>query len=42
MGVLNRHDEEAGDVIYLKEDGFGGLVISMLATGTRVRGFKHG
>ena len=24
------------------EDGFGGLVVSMLASGTRVRGFKPG
>ena len=26
----------------IKEDGFGGLVVSILATGTRVRGFKPG
>ena len=28
--------------LYTIEDGFGGLVVSMLASGTRVRGFKPG
>jgi hypothetical protein len=27
---------------YGQEDGFGGLVVSILATGTRVRGYKPG
>jgi hypothetical protein len=27
---------------YTKADGFGGLVVSMLASGSRVRGFKPG
>jgi hypothetical protein len=28
--------------VIIHEDGFGGLVVSMLASGTRVRGFKPG
>jgi hypothetical protein len=29
-------------VVTCMDDGFGGLVVSILATGTRVRGFKPG
>jgi hypothetical protein len=29
-------------LIYVKIDGFGGLVVSMLASGTQGRGFKPG
>jgi hypothetical protein len=30
------------DKVTVHPDGFGGLVVSILATGTRVRGFKPG
>jgi hypothetical protein len=30
------------EVVKVNGDGFGGLVVSILATGTRVRGFKPG
>jgi hypothetical protein len=33
------HNEELHDLYSLPKDGFGGLVVSMLASGSRVRGF---
>jgi hypothetical protein len=30
------------DVTYVRDDGFGGLVVRILASGSRVRGFKPG
>ena len=32
----------SGGKVYVKESRFGGLVVTMLASGTRVRGFEPG
>jgi hypothetical protein len=34
--------DEARALQFLQDDGFGGLVVSMLASGTQVCGFKPG
>jgi hypothetical protein len=40
--ILNRHDVQSAIINHIGTDGFGGLLVSMLASGTRVRGFNPG
>jgi hypothetical protein len=34
--------QKSENLVYLEKQNFGGLVVSMLASGTQVRGFKPG
>ena len=40
--TLELHRHKFSDYLDKKNDGFGGLVVSMLASGTQVCGFKPG
>jgi hypothetical protein len=42
VSLRNRSTSHTGKFGYIDVNGFGGLVVSMLASGTRVRGFKPG